>query len=62
MDFVVGNPPYVRVHNLGNYYELVKKFSFSQAGMTDLFIVFFEVGLNMLNNNGKMCYISPTSY
>lgn len=62
MDYVVANPPYVRVHNLEDSYKLVKKFSFAKNGMTDLFIVFFEIGFNQLNNTGKMVYISPNSY
>ena len=61
MDFVVGNPPYVRVHNLSESYDKVKKFSFSQNGMTDLYIVFFEIGLKMLNKTGRMCLITPSS-
>lgn len=39
MDFVVGNPPYVRVHNLGEHYEDVKSFAFAEGGMTDLYIL-----------------------
>jgi len=61
MDFVVGNPPYVRVHNLQDSYESVKNFSFAQNGMTDLFIVFYEIGINMLNPTGVLGYISPSS-
>ncbi|MFH1457151.1 MAG: N-6 DNA methylase [Patescibacteria group bacterium] len=61
MDFVVGNPPYVRVHNLAGNYDKVKEFSFSQNGMTDLYIVFFEIGIKMLNSTGKMCLITPSS-
>ncbi|MDP2812221.1 MAG: N-6 DNA methylase [bacterium] len=61
MDFVVGNPPYVRVHNLADSYKEVKKYFFSENGMTDLYIVFFEIGLKMLNDNGKMCLITPSS-
>lgn len=61
MDFVVGNPPYVRVHNLNNY-DAVKKFHFAAKGMTDLFIVFFEVGFRMLSPNGTMCIITPSSW
>jgi len=62
MDFVIGNPPYVRVHNLKDNYKKVKEFSFSQNGMTDLYIVFFEIGLKMLNKNGKMGLITPSSF
>lgn len=62
MDFVLGNPPYVRVHNLGNTFSEIKKFSFAQNGMTDLFIVFFELGIKMLNEKGSLGYITPSSY
>ncbi|MDR0319341.1 MAG: N-6 DNA methylase [Rickettsiales bacterium] len=59
MDFVVGNPPYVRVHNLA---ADTKEFSFASEGMTDLYLVFFEIGLNMLSPMGKMCLITPSSW
>ena len=62
MDFVLGNPPYVRVHNLGNSFNNIKKFSFSQNGMTDLYIVFYEIGLKMLNDRGTLGYITPSSF
>ena len=62
MDYVFGNPPYVRVHNLENSYENVKKFKFAEGGMTDLFIVFFEIGFNMLAKGGLMCLITPSSW
>ncbi|WP_245579602.1 HsdM family class I SAM-dependent methyltransferase [Mycoplasma leonicaptivi] len=62
MDFVVGNPPYVRIHNFEKEYNKIKNFSFAKKGMSDLYIVFFEIGINMLNPNGKLCYITPSSY
>ncbi len=62
MDFVVGNPPYVRVHNFADNFSLIKSFSFSQSGMSDLFIVFYELGLRMLNKNGVLGFISPSSF
>lgn len=62
MDFVLGNPPYVRIHNLGDTFEKIKKYSFAQNGMTDLFIVFFELGITMLNKKGVLGYITPSSY
>ena len=62
MDFVVGNPPYVRVHNLDENYAAVKQYNFAQGGMTDLYIVFYEVGLKMLALNGVLGYISPSSW
>lgn len=62
MDYVVANPPYVRIHNLQNNFERVRNFKFAKNGMTDLFIVFYEIGFNMLNKNGKLVYITPNSF
>ena len=62
MDFVLGNPPYVRVHNLDSAFDKVKTYSFAQDGMTDLYIVFYEIGLKMLNENGILGYITPSSF
>lgn len=62
MDFVIGNPPYVRVHNLEESYDAVKSFSFANGGMTDLYLVFFEKGFRMLKDGGKLCYITPSSW
>lgn len=62
MDFVVGNPPYIRVHNMSNSYNEVKSFKFCNGGMTDIYLAFFEIGFNMLNANGQLCYITPNSW
>ena len=60
MDFVVGNPPYVRVHNLAS--DFIKDYKFAHGGMTDLYLAFFELGFNMLKPDGKLAYISPSSW
>lgn len=57
-DLVIGNPPYVRIHNT---VEDLKKFSFCKSGMTDLYIAFYEIGIKMLKPTGKLCYINPSS-
>jgi adenine-specific DNA-methyltransferase len=62
MDYVIGNPPYVRVHNLGEKYDLSKQFSFAADGMIDEYLVFFEIGLKMLSDYGKLCLITPSSF
>lgn len=62
MDYVLGNPPYVRVHNFGECYDEFKDFEFCQGGMADLYLVFYEVGIRMLNNNGVLSYIAPSSF
>ena len=62
MDFVLGNPPYVRVHNLEDTFDIYKNFSFAQGGMIDLYIIFYEIGIKMLNKNGVLGYITPSSF
>ncbi len=62
MDFVIGNPPYVRVHNLDASYGEVKRFGFANGGMTDLYLAFFELGFRMLGPAGRLCYITPGSW
>lgn len=58
-DLVVGNPPYVRIHNI----EVnLQGFTFCQQGMSDLYIAFYEIGLKLLMPsrfplcNGKKCF------
>lgn len=61
-DFVVGNPPYVRIHNMSEDDRLkIKNFTFNQ-GMSDLYVIFYEIGIKMLKDNGKLCFISPNSF
>ncbi len=62
MDFVLGNPPYVRVHNFGDNYNEFKDFEFGQGGMSDLYLVFYEIGIKMLNKTGVLSYIAPSSF
>lgn len=62
MDYVVGNPPYVRVHNLDVDYDIVKSYDFAKCGMTNMYLAFFEVGFKMLNDKGQLCYITPNSW
>ena len=62
MDYVVGNPPYVRVQNLAENYSAVKALHFANGGMTDLYLVFFEIGLRMLSPQGRLRYITPVSW
>lgn len=57
-DLVISNPPYVRIHNTS---ENLKQFRFCQSGMSDLYIAFYEIGLQLLNPTGKLCYINPSS-
>lgn len=59
-DYCVGNPPFVRIHNMEDY-EKIKEFNFSN-GNTDLYIIFYEIGFHLINRNGKLGFITPNSF
>lgn len=60
---VVGNPPYVRVQHLGESRRgLAKRHWKTVRGSTDLYIPFFELGLELLADGGKLGYITPSSW
>lgn len=61
-NYVVGNPPYIRIHNLDEETRQKIKTANFAGGNTDLYIVFYELGLKMLKENGKLAYISPNSF
>lgn len=59
---VVGNPPYVRVQHLERSgRERAEGWEFAR-GATDLFLVFFELGLELLRRGGILGYITPSSW
>lgn len=46
IDIIVGNPPYIRIHNLNENAR-----NFVLGGMSDLFLIFFKLGFFCLKNN-----------
>jgi len=63
-DFVVGNPPYVRIQHLNDAdRQLVQThFQFCQVGSTDLYIAFFELAFSRLTPSGTVAFITPNTY
>lgn len=61
-DYILGNPPYVRIHNLDTITkDKIKDYNFSN-GNTDLYVVFFELCINLLSKDGKLGFITPNSF
>lgn len=62
-DCVIGNPPYVRIHELNeeskNYYRLNYK---SASNQFDLYQLFYEQGINILNKNGLLGFITSNKF
>lgn len=61
--YIIGNPPYVRIHNLEPNYlnDLKNKYVYLQNGMVDLYYGFFELH-KKLKDDGVLCFITPSSY
>ena len=57
-DAVIGNPPYVRQETLGEKFKdyAAGKYK-TYAGTADLYVYFFERGVNLLNDNGIFSFI-----
>ena len=62
-DFIIGNPPYVRIQNLNDRKEqLQKNYTTASNGSIDLYFCFFEKALKLLSKNGKIAFITPNSH
>ncbi|MEG0529223.1 MAG: N-6 DNA methylase, partial [Bacilli bacterium] len=62
-DCIIGNPPYVRSKNLSaETKNSLKKWKTSKTGNVDLYIPFYELGISLLNKNGRLGYISPNTF
>ena len=62
-DFIVGNPPYIRTHNLTDEMrQNMERFSMTATGTTDMYVTFMEYGLSVLKPGGKLSYIVPNSW
>lgn len=63
MDYCVGNPPYVRVHNVGREYRKVfGGFRFAD-GTVNLYVLFYEIGIRMLKDGvGKLSFVTPNTF
>ena len=63
-DVIVGNPPYVKYQDLSdaNRAYLLKEWTTIQSGTFNLYFAFFELGYQLLDNNGRLGYITPNNY
>lgn len=66
-DIVIGNPPYVNAielkKTLGDIeYKRLKNCYITAKGAIDLYVYFFEKGLNLLCNNGVLSYNTSVNF
>ena len=62
-DIVIGNPPYIRRTSINEndkkYYDRYYK---SATKQYDMYLLFIEHGMNILNKNGHLCFINPIRF
>ncbi len=62
-DVIVGNPPYVGASKIDVETKvLLKNWSVSKSGKSDLYIPFFEIGLENLKKDGILGYITVNTF
>ena len=66
-DAIIGNPPYIKMQILrsiypksSDYYK--EKYETSSKGNYDIYVLFVEKAIQLLNNDGKMGYILPNKF
>jgi type I restriction-modification system DNA methylase subunit len=61
-DIVIGNPPYIRQEQLSDYKPLWQKTFECYDGVADIYVYFFERGIQLLKEGGLLAYISSNKY
>jgi len=61
-DVVVGNPPYIRQEWLAPYKPYWQAELETYDGVADIFTYFFETGLRLLRNGGRLAFITSGSW
>ncbi len=66
-DIVIGNPPYIRIQELQKwaadecaFYK--HHYQSARQGNIDIYVVFFEKGVRIMNANGYLGFIAPHKY
>ncbi|HUX67403.1 MAG TPA: TaqI-like C-terminal specificity domain-containing protein [Terriglobales bacterium] len=60
-DLVIGNPPYVRQEKLGELKDKLKGYA-CYAGTADLYVYFYERGVELLREGGAFAFISSNKW
>jgi len=62
-DVIIGNPPYVRNRELDNKdKKFFEKYFITSSGQYDIYQLFFELSINLLNDGGYLGFITSNKY
>ena len=63
IDVVIGNPPYVAASKISDENRrYIKKWDVSKTGKSDLYLPFFQLGLESLKQGGTLGYITVNTF
>ncbi len=66
-DCVIGNPPYIRIHNLVDYYPgevrfIQQAYHAAKFGKVDIYVAFIEKALGLIRESGRVGFIAPNKF
>lgn len=61
-DVIIGNPPYIRAGRIKSEKEYYKKKFYSAFGAYDIYVLFMEKVLDLINDTGVISLITPNKY
>jgi len=61
-DLIIGNPPYIRQEEIKELKPHLEKRYETYQGTADIFVYFFELGINNLNKNGVFSLITANKW
>ena len=62
-DVVIANPPYIRISGINDFDDQVIRNHFKTTfGHYDIYIPFFEKGIQLVRDKGVLSYITPNKY
>lgn len=62
-DIIIGNPPYVGASKIDEKsLAFVKKWEVSKTGKADMYIPFFQIAIELLNDRGILGYITVSNF
>ncbi|MDK2977350.1 MAG: hypothetical protein PWP52_45 [Bacteroidales bacterium] len=61
-DIVIGNPPYVRQEKIKELKPALERNYKTYTGVADLYVYFYELGYNILRDEGVLAYITSNKW
>ena len=62
-DCIIGNPPYIQLQSIEHDADILERMEYETYARTgDIYCLFYEQGMNVLKENGCLCYITSNKW